>query len=151
MQNTLAKLIALTAVFFLARAQEDLNGGIFERDSVFMQGFEKGYLLLKRGQAVEDFGCYMPENLKANDRAAHAYETVKKGFESVKSALELDPVIDEAINMVLIKLDSMYQFIAVLSPQNRADEYCTGMIFGMKGSDAMLRIANRMINPKVLY
>ena len=91
-------------------------------------------------------------NLKvANDRAANAYDIVKRGFEGAKNTLDLNPVIDEAINMILIKIDGLYKFIAVLSPHNEIDEYCTGMIFGMYGSNGMLKMANRMINPQLFY
>ena len=117
-----------------------------------MQGFEKGYLLKKREQTLEDFGCYVPQDLKvANERAANAYDVIRRGFEGARNTLDLNPVIDEAINMILIKFDGIYKFIAILSPKNNIDEYCTGMIFGMYGSNGMLKIANRMINPKQLY
>ena len=53
--------------------------------------------------------------------------------------------------MILIKIDGLYKFIAVLSPHNEIDEYCTGMIFGMYGSNGMLKMANRMINPQLFY
>ena len=116
-----------------------------------MQGFENGYLLKKREQVVEDFGCYVPQDLKvANDLMANAYDIVVKGFETARNIIELNPVIDEAINMILIKIDGIYKFIAVLSPHNDIDEYCTGLIFGMYGSNGMLKIANRMINPKLI-
>ena len=52
---------------------------------------------------------------------------------------------------IFLKIDGIYKFIAVLSPHNDIDEYCTGMIFGMYGSNGMLKIANRMINPKLIY
>ena len=152
MYKHLANLVALFAVFSLARAEEDQELQIFNNDSLFMQGFENGYLLKKREQVVEDFGCYVPMNLKlANDRAANAYDIVKRGFEGAKNTLDLNPVIDEAINMILIKIDGLYKFIAVLSPHNEIDEYCTGMIFGMYGSNGMLKMANRMINPQLFY
>ena len=87
----------------------------------------------------------------ANERAANAYDKIFNGFEAAKNSINLNPVIDEAINMILIKVDSIYKLIAVLSLHNDLDEYCTGALFGMYGSNNMLKIANRMINPSFLY
>ena len=87
----------------------------------------------------------------ANERAANAYDIIRRGFEGAKNTLTLSPLIDEAITMILIKFDGLYKFIAILSPENNVDEYCTGLIFGMYGSNGMLRIANRMLDPKLLF
>ena len=152
MYYRLATLIALFTVFSATFAQEDQEPNIFSIDSLFMQGFESGYLLKKRQQTIEEFGCSVPQDLKvANDRAAKAYDIVFKIFETTQNMIDFNPIIDEAINMILIKIDGIYKFIAVLSPHNDIDEYCTGMIFGMYGSNGMIKIANRMINPKLNY
>ena len=66
-----------------------------------------------------------------------------------KSKLKVDPIIDNALNLVLEFLDGLYSFITLLTPKNgqKLDQYCSGMIFGLEGSKLLVKVANTLINP----
>jgi len=61
---------------------------------------------------------------------------IRKNIDIARSAVALEPIIDEALTVVLDVLESLNYFTNLLSPKGlkQLDQYCTGMVFGLHGS-----------------
>ena len=61
----------------------------------------------------------------------------------------MDPIIDNALIIVVEILDSVTYFQTLLSKKGmkQLDQYCTGMVFGLHGSQLLVKMANTLINP----
>ena len=88
---------------------------IFDMDSDFMKGFETGFFLLFTNGDVEDYGCSNPKD--ANTEVQAAYDKIKMGITAAKSKLEVDPIIDQGLSLVMYFLDGLLFFIPILKPE----------------------------------
>ena len=157
----LAKLLTLSFVLTVTNvsAQEDTEEyqigddvtevkDIFHRESDFMRGFETGLFLRSKQGSVEDYGCVVPTEGR-NKMAKSAFDQIKMSINMAKSKLKVDPIVDNAMTLIVDFLDSTYSFLAILQPKQseKLDQYCTGMIFGLEGSKLLVKVANTLINP----
>ena len=58
--------------------------------------------------------------------------------------MKMDPIVNNAIDMVLAFMEGIITFVTMLAPssRNQLDEYCNGMVFGLEGSKLLVRVAN---------
>jgi hypothetical protein len=153
MFSQLAKLVTFVTLitFTLAenepQAKKESLKDIFDNDSEFMRGFETGLFLRTKGGSVEEYGCKVPT--ESSKGAKGAFDMIKMNIEMAKSSLRLDPIIEEALQIIIDVLDGLFYFYTILSPVGRdhLDMYCTGMIFGLQGSKLLVKVANTLINP----
>ena len=61
----------------------------------------------------------------------------------------MDPVIDNALKIVVDIMDTVTYYQTLLSKEGlkQLDQYCTGMVFGLHGSQLLVKVANTLINP----
>ena len=61
----------------------------------------------------------------------------------------MDPIIDRALTIVVDVMDALTYFQTLLSKDGlkQLDQYCTGMVFGLHGSQLLVKVANTLINP----
>ena len=155
MFNKLATIFTLATILSLASSTEmtaaekkkESIKDIFDNDSDFMRGFETGLFLRTKGGTVEEYGCTVPDT--GNKQAKSAFDMITKSINTARSTLKMDPIIDEALTVVLELLDGLYYFITILSPTGlkQLDQYCTGMVFGLQGSKLLVKVANTLFNP----
>ena len=98
----------------LTEEKKDSLKDIFDNDSDFMRGFETGLFLRTKGGTVEEYGCTIPET--GNKQAKSAFDMIKKSIDTARSTLKMDPIIDNALTIVLEFIDGLYYFITILSP-----------------------------------
>ena len=121
---------------------------IFDNDSDFMRGFETGLFLRTKGGTIEEYGCRVPTDGQ-NKKAKTAFDLISSNIEMARNNLKLDPIIDEALVLLETFMDSLLDFINILSPGSgpKLDMYCTGMVFGLQGSKLLVKVANSLVNP----
>ena len=137
-----------TLMFDSAKAQPDVPiEDIFDNDSEFMRGFETGLFLRTKGGTVEEYGCTVKAERSSSTKAA--FDMIKSNIDVARQALDMDPIIDNALNIVVDILDSVSYFQTLLSKKGmkQLDQYCTGMVFGLHGSQLLVKMANTLINP----
>ena len=80
-----------------------------------------------------------------------ALDSIKNSIEMAKMAVDLDPLVEEALSTVVDFIEGIFQFLAILLPSGRGqlDQYCTGIVFGLQGSKLLVNVANTlMFKPK---
>lgn len=130
-------ICAVLATTVLA-AKQKLDASIFDDDSDFMKGFETGIMMRSKNGSVEDFGCTVPES---NDTI---FSSISDALNTMKGLIPSDnEIIKSAFDMVTEFTGSLQYFLAVMGDNDGGlDLYCRGMIFGLKGSGMLVRIAN---------
>ena len=116
----------------------------FDSDSEFMKGFETGILLRTKGGKVEEYGCSAPDD--ADSQVSAAIEMIRSAISSAKDGLPDEPMLHEALALIVEFLGSVQTFVAVLGNAG-ADMYCAGLVFGNLGSKLLVKFANVLINP----
>ena len=82
-----------------------------------MRGFETGLFLRTKGGNVEEYNCKVPED--SNPDAKAAFDLVKNAINTAMSALPPDPVVEDAVRMLMEFLDGLYYMFQVLSKKGR--------------------------------
>ena len=146
----LTKKVVIIALVGLIMFTQQASAGVadmFDSDSDFMRGFETGLFLRTKGGSVDEYNCKIPND--SNPEAKKAFDLIKNSINTGMRALPPDPIIKDAIKMLVDFLDGLYYMFQVLSKEGRQhlDNYCTGMIFGLQGSKMLVKIANTIINP----
>ena len=74
---------------------------------------------------------------------------IKSNIDIARASVQMDPVIDNALNIVVDVMDTLTYYQTLLSKDGmkQLDQYCTGMVFGLHGSQLLVKVANTLINP----
>ena len=74
---------------------------------------------------------------------------IKKNIDIAKGVASIDPIIEKGLNIVIDVMDSLTYFRNILSPSGmkQLDQYCSGMVFGLHGSQMLVKVSNTLINP----
>ena len=78
-----------------------------------------------------------------------AFAMIENGINNGRAFMNLDPKMDEAFDMILLVIQSLYKLIAIFTPSYdyHIDEYCYGYTLGLEGSMMLARVANKWITP----
>ena len=144
-------LIALVALLLPSNTQAQVDvpiEDIFDNDSEFMRGFETGLFLRTKGGTIDEYGCAVRE-VKKKDKMKEAFEMIKSNIDIARASVQMDPVIDNALKIVVDIMDTLTYYQTLLSKEGlkQLDQYCTGMVFGLHGSQLLVKMANTLINP----
>ena len=150
--SKVAKLVTVAVLVSVALGQQDSQAkpkrsDLLDNDSEFMRGFETGLFLRTKGGDIEEYGCKVSND--SNKGVRGAFDMIKSNLDLAKSSLRLDPIVDEALTVIMEFMDGLVQFISIVMSQGKqeTDYYCTGMIFGLQGSKILVKVANTLINP----
>ena len=106
-------MMALVGLIMLTHETSALVADLFNSDSDFMRGFETGLFLRTKGGTVEEYNCRVPDD--ANPDVRKALDLVKTSINTAIGALPDDPIITEAISMLMEFLDGLYYMFNTLS------------------------------------
>ena len=141
--------LALTVLLCTVQAIEgDQLRDIFEKDSEFMRGFETGVLMRSKKAKIEDYGCTIPD-LKMGDDINKVFKTIDAAFKTAKIITDLasEPSVSHVVELIegfLSHLPKLLLIMLTASP-DEIDMYCRGMVFGLRGSQMLVGIANTML------
>ena len=125
-----------------------VRANIFNDDSDFMKGFETGIIMRSKDSKIEEFGCTVPQNQKSD--LEQKLGLITTAMENIKPFLPNDLDLENAFVMAIEFIDGISHLLMVFDPatSKSMDDYCRGMIFGLHGSNMLVRIAkvNRSIN-----
>ena len=82
---------------------------IFDNDSEFMRGFETGLFLRTKGGTIDEYGCAIRES-KSKDKTKEAFDMIKSGIDTARASVQMDPVIDRALTIVVDVMDALTYF-----------------------------------------
>ena len=125
---------------------------IFDTNSQFMQGFEKGWSLEEDPEAdLLTYGCKMPESSETSPIKS-TFGMIRNSVETARMTQQKDAFIDESLNMAVKFIDSLENFITILGPygQSQLSDYCTGMVFGLEGVRVLKKVAERIGDKNVM-
>ena len=89
---------------------------IFDNDSEFMRGFETGLFLRTKGGTIDEYGCAIRET-KKKDSTREAFEMIKSNIDIARAAVQMDPVIDNALSIVVDIMDTLTYYRDLLSKE----------------------------------
>lgn len=114
---------------------------IFDDDHDFMKGFETGVMMRSKGTSVEEFGCIVPADHKPPYQSL--IDNLTMALSTIKPFLPDDLDIETSFDMVLTYVDGLSGLISVIDPNSKQflDDYCRGMIFGVNGSNVIVKVA----------
>ena len=114
---------------------------IFDDDHDFMKGFETGVMMRSKGTSVEEFGCKIPADHKPPYQ--NLIDNLNLALSTIKPFLPDDLDIETSYDMVLTYVDGLSGLISVIDPNSKQflDDYCRGMIFGVNGSNVIVKVA----------
>ena len=134
-------IIFLTAIIFStvnADASEMFNDG-----SDFMKGFETGIMMRAKQGKLEDFGCVIPDDFDNENK--EVFDMITGALNTVKAFLPKDNIeLKHGFALINEFISGLQYFMIVLSDdaEEILDMYCRGMVFGLKGSTLLVRMAN---------
>ena len=134
-------ILLTTAILFStvnADASEMFNDG-----SDFMKGFETGIMMRAKDGKLEDYGCVIPDDFDNDNK--EIFDMITGALNTVKAFLPKDnSELKNGFAMINEFVSGLNYFMIVLSDdaEEILDMYCRGMIFGLKGSTLLVRIAN---------
>ena len=140
MKGTILLTTSILLTFVLA---EDTVNKMFMDGSDFMKGFETGIMMRSKNGKLEDYGCVIPDDF--DNEFKDVFDTITAALDTVKAFLPKDNLeIRNGFEMVREFVSGLNYFVIVLSDEAEEilDMYCRGMVFGLKGSTMLVRIAN---------
>ena len=125
-------LLLMTVVMVVAETEsqgEDFNGEFF-------QGMETGFFMRDQPQAYKDYDC-VPLNVDSE-----ATDTLNKFFVPIEMLLGLlkDEEISQTFKLVQVMVNSVMNLVAAVDDYS-GTEFCSGLFFGIHGSNMLLGIA----------
>ena len=105
----LTKKVVIIALVGLIMFTQQASAGVadmFDSDSDFMRGFETGLFLRTKGGSVDEYNCKIPDD--SNPEAKKAFDLIKNSINTGMRALPPDPIIKDAIKMLVDFLDGLY-------------------------------------------
>ena len=116
----LLSALAFVALFLPSNTQAQVEKvpieDIFDNDSEFMRGFETGLFLRTKGGTIDEYGCAIRET-KKKDSTREAFEMIKSNIDIARAAVQMDPVIDNALSIVVDIMDTLTYYRDLLSKE----------------------------------
>ena len=116
--NFVVKLLAHALLLIASNTQAQPEKvpieDIFDNDSEFMRGFETGLFLRTKGGTIDEYGCAVRES-KSKDKTKEAFEMIKSNIDIARASVSMDPVIDNALKIVVEIMDTLTYFQTLLS------------------------------------
>ena len=136
-------ILLSTSLYLAFVLAEDSVNNMFMDGSDFMKGFETGIMMRSKNGKLEDYSCVIPDDF--DNEFKDVFETITAALDTVKAFLPKDNTeIKNGFEMVREFVSGLNYFVIVLSDEAEEilDMYCRGMVFGLKGSTMLVRIAN---------
>ena len=92
---------------------------------------------------IEDFGCVIPDDFDNENK--EVFDMITGALNTVKAFLPKDNIeLKHGFALINEFISGLQYFMIVLSDdaEEILDMYCRGMVFGLKGSTLLVRMAN---------